>query len=472
MSSEKSVSQSLSRTQRHLFLRFVLILALCLVVVQITIAVMLVYGSQRNDVKLLSSMQAEYQRIITFNNDDKFLQVITSNPQRLEENQIAIFWQPENQQEARIIGGFNLESPLASLDNYLASERSWIAQITSTPFTSLPIQAKTGTYWMVQPTLAHFPTVLSEWKRIGMALSFLAVICAAFVWKLIHSTLAPLFTLAHQLDEASTASLDTLYIAFNASTGNQSGQLSAMSQSINKLLTRLSMVIESMENTLHAIAYDLRTPLSRIRLSADSTLISAKPKTETEEALKSALADCLESSEIASQMLTTLMKINDEAAGRSLPTFQPIDVKKTLNKVAEWYEEAAKEKLITLSVECEQDQQLVSDESKLIQVLVNLLDNAIKFTPEGGNVVLAYVTDDQSTRITVSDTGMGIAEEHQSLIFSRLFRTEQSRSTEGYGLGLSLAKAITTTIQGDLSVSSVLGKGSVFTVSFPQKRAA
>ncbi|CZF82420.1 Alkaline phosphatase synthesis sensor protein PhoR [Grimontia celer] len=472
MSSEKSVSQSLSKTQRHLFMRFVLVLALCLVVVQITIAVMLVYGSHRNDVKLLSSMQAEYQRIITFNDDDKFLHVITSNPQRLEENQIAIFWQPENQQEAKRIGGFNLESPLAPLDTFLANERSWIAQITSTPFISLPMQANTGTYWMVQPTLVHFPTVLSEWTRIGMALALLAVICAGFVWKLIHLTLAPLFTLANQLDEASTASLDTLYIAFNVSAGNQSGQLSAMSQSINKLLTRLSMVIESMENTLHAIAHDLRTPLSRIRLSAESTLISVKPKTETEEALKSALADCLESSEIASQMLTTLMKINDEAAGRSLPTFHHIDVKRTLEKVAEWYEEAAEEKSVTLSVECKQGQQLVSDESKLIQVLVNLIDNAIKFTPEGGNVVLAYGKDDESTRITVSDTGMGIAEEHQSLIFSRLFRTEQSRSTEGYGLGLSLAKAITTTIQGDLSVSSELGKGSIFTLSFPQKRAA
>ncbi|NGN97183.1 HAMP domain-containing histidine kinase [Grimontia sp. S25] len=472
MSSEKSVSQSLSKTQRHLFLRFVLVLTLCLVFVQITIAVMLLYGSYRNDVKLLSSMQAEYQRIITFNDDKKFLHVITSNPQRLEENQIAIFWQADNQKEVKRIGGFDLLAPTKPLNTYLANGRSWITQVTSVPYISLPMQAKTGTYWMVQPTLVHFPTVFSEWTRIGMALALLAFVCTGFVWKLIHSTLAPLFSLAHQLDEASIASLDTLYIAFNVSEGNKSGQLSAMSQSINKLLTRLSMVIESMENTLHAIAHDLRTPLSRIRLSAESALIGSKSQTENEAALKAALTDCLESSEIASQMLTTLMKINDEAAGRSMPSFHSIDVKHTLDKVVEWYEEAAEEKSITLIIDCPKGQQLVSDESKLIQVLVNLLDNAIKFTPEDGTVVLAYEVDAKSARITVSDTGMGIAEEHQSLIFSRLFRTEQSRSTEGYGLGLSLAKAITTTIRGELSVTSELGKGSIFTLCFPQKRAA
>ena len=111
---------------------------------------------------------------------------------------------------------------------------------------------------------------------------------------------------------------------------------------------------------------------------------------------------------------------------------------------------------------------VTGDKMRLQRVIANLLDNAIKYTPEGGNVLLALTTGGGQARLTVKDDGAGISKDDQLRIFDRFHRCDSSRSLPGNGLGLSLVRAIVKAHGGSTTVSSVPGQGSAFTVSIPR----
>jgi len=110
---------------------------------------------------------------------------------------------------------------------------------------------------------------------------------------------------------------------------------------------------------------------------------------------------------------------------------------------------------------------ILGDRARLQRVIANLLDNAIKFTPSGGRVMILARSDASWAIITVTDTGVGIDGKDLPRIFNRFFRSEKSRSTPGNGLGLSLARSLARAHGGDITAKSSLGKGSVFCVSLP-----
>lgn len=127
----------------------------------------------------------------------------------------------------------------------------------------------------------------------------------------------------------------------------------------------------------------------------------------------------------------------------------------------------AEEKQISLIVNTsDKEATIQSDPDKLTQILVNLVDNAIKYTPEKGKVMLdVQPQGSNSVAISVTDTGIGVDPNEHTLIFERLYRVDSSRSnTEGYGLGLSLAAAMVNNLGGRIELSSHLGQGSTFTI--------
>jgi signal transduction histidine kinase len=116
---------------------------------------------------------------------------------------------------------------------------------------------------------------------------------------------------------------------------------------------------------------------------------------------------------------------------------------------------------------------VVADREKLEQVLINLLGNAVKFTPPGGRVTLGAEADDERVRINVRDTGIGIEPAQLGVIFEPFVQLEPSltRTTEGAGLGLAISRELTRGMGGEISVASVPGEGSVFTVELPRAAA-
>jgi signal transduction histidine kinase len=144
-----------------------------------------------------------------------------------------------------------------------------------------------------------------------------------------------------------------------------------------------------------------------------------------------------------------------------------VPVATLVGEVVELYENIAEDKHIDVSTEVEADLTVPGDSKRLRQVLANLVDNAIKYTPSGGRVRISARRDGTVVRLDVTDTGIGIASHNLPHIWERLYRGDQSRAERGLGLGLSLVRAIVVAHGGTVDVSAEPGRGSTFTVRLP-----
>jgi signal transduction histidine kinase len=162
-----------------------------------------------------------------------------------------------------------------------------------------------------------------------------------------------------------------------------------------------------------------------------------------------------------------MLEISATEAGAVSLASEQIDLNSLLQDACDLFRATAEAKGLTIVLKpC--DRCLVhGDNAKLQRLMVNLLDNAVKYTPTGGTITVSIEQYDGKVVASVSDTGIGIAEENLTRIFTRFFKCDPSRSQTGSGLGLNLARAIVYSHGGSISVTSSPGKGSTFTVSLP-----
>jgi signal transduction histidine kinase len=166
-------------------------------------------------------------------------------------------------------------------------------------------------------------------------------------------------------------------------------------------------------------------------------------------------------------MLNSLMDIAEAETGTMTLQLEAVSLNTVLEEAVELYREVAEDKGLRLETSHGPDLRVIADRSRLRQVIANLLDNAIKYTPCGGRVDLRVCQRAQQAVLVVPDTGVGIALADLPYIWDRLYRGDRSRTERGLGLGLSLVKAVVTAHQGAVEVSSTPDGGSVFTVSLP-----
>jgi signal transduction histidine kinase len=242
-------------------------------------------------------------------------------------------------------------------------------------------------------------------------------------------------------------------------TGDALDELSSL---VNAMLDRIDAVLAGMRGALDNVGHDLRTPMTRLRGIAETALGSGDPAL-----LREALADCLEESDRVIEMLNTLMDISEAETGTMALRREPTDLNDLIRQSVELYEDLADERGVELRTNVPSELLVDVDRNRMRQVLANLIDNAVKYTPAGGVVEIAAHRDNDDAVATVSDTGVGIPAEELPRIWDRLYRGDKSRSTRGLGLGLSLVKAIVAAHGGRVDVRSRSGAGSTFELRLP-----
>jgi heavy metal sensor kinase len=238
-------------------------------------------------------------------------------------------------------------------------------------------------------------------------------------------------------------------------------EIGRLANTFDSMLSRLEEGFNRERQFTSDASHELRTPLAAMQ----AILSVTRGKQRSPEEYETAMDDLLEETGRLSALTEDLLYI---ARGDSRPiaSFEKVDLSNLLNDVSESLRPLAESKGLLLKQNIQNGLYLLGNSDTLIRAFVNLLDNAIKYTEHGDVVVNAKKNDKNNIEISIADTGRGIDQEHLTHIFDRFYRVDESRTTQGFGLGLSIVQEIVKANKGTITVTSQIRKGTTFHINF------
>ena len=239
-------------------------------------------------------------------------------------------------------------------------------------------------------------------------------------------------------------------------SGDEHDELAA---NINAMLDQIQSLLEGMRHVGDSVAHDLRGPLTRLLNRLETVAAAERPRRED-------LVECVEQVQHVLDTFNALLRIARVESGAHRSAFAALDLERIVRDVCELYQAAADERKVELLCEVRAGVEVFGDRELLAQALTNLLDNAVKYTPTGGRVVVTLDRTDDRARIRVADSGPGVPVADRERVLQRFTRLDQARSQPGNGLGLALVNAVTTQHHGRLSLGDN-SPGLVVTIEIP-----
>ena len=250
-------------------------------------------------------------------------------------------------------------------------------------------------------------------------------------------------------------------------TGDEFDQVAA---TINDMLDRIARLMDGVRQVSNSIAHDLRTPITRARAELEDALLT----TRDPDALRGAIERGVDNLDGITKVFEALLRISEIEAGARRSAFAVFDLAPLLGGLGEFYTALAEDRGIALAVSCPPSLPVRGDRALLQQAVANLLDNALKFSPEGSAVRLEATRLAGRIHVEVVDGGPGIPEADRSRAVERFFRGESARNTPGSGLGLALVQAVMQLHGGELSLGhgggGAGGPGLCATLALPSER--
>ncbi len=300
-----------------------------------------------------------------------------------------------------------------------------------------------------------------ETFRYILGIAGLAVIILAGMggWFLANRALKPVDRITRTAQEIGESDLSQ---RINVYSEDELGRLAS---TLNRMIERLEAAFNRQAQFTADASHELRTPLAIMQ--AESSLALSKERTEAEYRKSLELV----SQEIAymSAVIGKLLFLARSDAGKEPLNLEEVNLKELLVELSSDVELLAKEKGLQFRLELPENLTVRGDRVKLRQLFLNILENAVRYTPNGGSIHASAVRKNETAIVSISDTGIGIPAEHLPHIFERFYRVDKARSRAegGTGLGLAIAKHIAEIHGGKIEVDSQMGKGSTFNIVLP-----
>jgi len=246
-------------------------------------------------------------------------------------------------------------------------------------------------------------------------------------------------------------------------------ELGRLASTLNEMIGRLEESFNRQRQFTADASHELRTPLAIMQ--AEATLALSKERTPDD--YRKSLETISQESDYMSSVISKLLFLARSDAGKEQLNFEGVELTELITGLSANIEVLAQDKGIKFDVDAKEELTVNGDKVKLRQLFINILENAVRYTPADGHISVSLVKQELNAVVSISDTGIGIPPEHLPHIFERFYRVDKARARAdgGVGLGLAIAKIIAESHKGTIGAESEVGKGTTFTISLPLKDA-